>query len=404
MKVRTRLALTACAAAIGCAFSAPVAAQQAETQNSIERAMRTPLEIVWLQSQIQADMWRQPGMGAAQGCERPGAPKEGCAVPARTGWRYIFGASAPSHATPLFFSDAGARLSIAGTGKVYLVPGEKAPAVVLAAGTVVQIMDAAFPSIQIEIKAPADEPLNLGNLASADIRNVIALIARQPAVQASAAQVLQTGKVAFRAPGVQPAVAVAQREPLHPELPALAAALEISAPIPAFDIAAADLSSFRIDVPQPVAALAQPDPLAGMDFSPLTATVEVATLVPEVPFDVAAANFAALSGRFDVPQPLVTVIAPDPLAGDFSLLASAVEAATKLEPGFDVAAADLSSLSGLIDVPQALTPAPQPTAQVAVASSDLARMRAEIEAEIARERERLAQSLQPAAKRVRFGT
>ena len=50
-------------------------------------------------------------------------------------------------------------------------------AIVLAAGSTVQMLDAAFPSIQIEVSAPADRPLKLGELSPSG--NVFAYVVKQ---------------------------------------------------------------------------------------------------------------------------------------------------------------------------------------------------------------------------------
>lgn len=323
---------------------------QTDLQVALDRAVKTPLEIVWLQSRAHEEMWRGAPLAAAQQCDRAGAPREGCGIAGRSAWRYVFGNGLQTQATPLFFSE-GSRISIAGNGKVYVVPTDKAPMLVLAAGTVVQISDASYPSIHIEIRAPQEEPLSLGNVASADIRNLIAMIARPSAMPASA-----------KAP------AFAKAPPPEPlEVAALASGVEVSAPLPEprFEIAAADLSALSgLNLPQLLVPIAPADPLAATDVSPLAGAIEKsAPLPPPLPrFEIAAADLSALSG-LNLPQLVERIVVADP-------------------PPVAAAA----------------------SVQVPAASSDIAKMRAEIEAEIERERARLAQSLQPAGKRFRFGT
>ena len=104
------------------------------------------------------------------------------------------------------------------------------------------------------------------------------------------------------------------------------------------------------------------------------------------------------------------------------MVAAAFERATPLPAVFAIASADFSVTAGTLEMPAPVTPstAPVPAApprpepakvpvHVAVAkptgAGDLAKMRAEVEAEIARERERMAQALQGrSAPRFRFGT
>ena len=99
-KTGRKFAINACAAAVGCALSLGALGQSAERfadqnfQGGLNRAVRQPLEIIWLQSEIQADMWRHPYLaGSIQGCDKAGSPKEGCAVSVRSSWRYTFDAN-----------------------------------------------------------------------------------------------------------------------------------------------------------------------------------------------------------------------------------------------------------------------------------------------------------------------
>lgn len=240
-----------------CALAFAAAAQDAQNQVQValERATRTPLEIVWLQTELEAETWQLDRLltAAPRGCARPGAPKEGCTVSERPVWRYVFGEHTPTESARLVISsrlpDAPfrtGRLSLTGTGRVFIVtpradgPRTSRPpagAVVLAAGSTVQLVDAAYPAIQIEVRAPLEEPLLLGNLVSADIATVLGLLVRQPGtVQAASARGVPGGRIALRssdaelqlasaaaAPRQQPAIA-AQRERRAP--PTMTAALD----------------------------------------------------------------------------------------------------------------------------------------------------------------------------------
>ena len=74
--------------------------------------------------------------------------------------------------------------------------------IVLAAGRTVQLVDAAFPSIRVEVSAPADRPLSLGNLSTAASGKVFAFLVRQSGVaSASAAATGAGGKVVLQSAG-----------------------------------------------------------------------------------------------------------------------------------------------------------------------------------------------------------
>ena len=96
-------------------------------------------------------------------------------------------------------------------GSVYLVAPQvenagviRAPSgeIVLAAGSTVRLVDAGFPAIQVEVSAPKDQPLSLGDLASADRGKVFAFLVRQSGVvSASSAGVGDGGKVVLKSAG-----------------------------------------------------------------------------------------------------------------------------------------------------------------------------------------------------------
>jgi len=96
-------------------------------------------------------------------------------------------------------------------GKVFLVAPQvessgiiRAPSgdIVLAAGTTVRIVDANFPSIQVEVSATGGKDLPLGNLAAAGGGKVFAFVVRQSGVvSASGASVADGGRVVLKSAG-----------------------------------------------------------------------------------------------------------------------------------------------------------------------------------------------------------
>lgn len=451
------ISLGACAAAVGCAFSVGASAQSLEAKgralldgrassaamNAVhggtDRAIRPPLEVIWLQADVHDKMWRDPSLAhVLQGCTRTGAPKEGCAVTVRSAWRYTFDANSAVRPAAIVVSSphlrqapsGAARLNLTGSGRVYIVtPHESGTgalrppsgAILLAAGTAVQLVDVAYPSIQVEIKAPDNEGLFLGNLAESDVTKVVALLVKQPGLlSASAASVLGDGKVALHAPAtgaesiqlaaIAPAKVAAEFEP------ALSS------------VASVDLSALagNIDMPARGVARVTEEPVLDRDFTPLAAALEKSDPLP-VPMTIASIDLSAMKGWMEMPvRDLARVAAPpQPVqARDVALVAAALERATPLPVVFAIASADFSATAGTLEMPAPVTPSTAPVplpparaepapapVQVAMASpvpagsADLARMRAEVEAEIARERERMAQALQGrSAPRFRFGT
>lgn len=95
-------------------------------------------------------------------------------------------------------------------GKVYLIGPQvensgiiRAPSgeIVLAAGSTVRLVDASFPSIQVEVSAEGKD-LPLGNLANATTGRVFAFVVRQSGVvSASAASVGDGGKIVLKSAG-----------------------------------------------------------------------------------------------------------------------------------------------------------------------------------------------------------
>ncbi len=424
---KTRRTVSACAAAVGLALSLGASAQSTDAvQSGLDRAIRLPLEIIWLQSEIQADLWRNPALAhALQGCTKIGTPKEGCAVSVRSSWRYTFDASSAVRPAPIVVSSlsipgapfAAGRLNLSGSGRVYLVTSSAssaeairppAGAILLAAGSTVQLVDAAYPSIQIEVKAPQDRPLFLGNLAEADVTKVVALLVKQADLaSASAANVLENGQIALRAPTPAASAPVAAVSPYlsrtesQPDLSTLAGHLEVPVPLTQFQVASVDLNALagRLDMPVSDVPRAAASPFLDQDFTLLAAALEKSAPLPG-PFSMASIDFSAIAGRLETPTLDVARATEPPLDQDFTLLAGAVEKADPLP---------VSSIVASVAAPR-VEPAKAP-AQLALASpspapaADIAKMRAEIEAEIARERERIAQALQArGTTRFRFGT
>jgi hypothetical protein len=290
-----------------------------QIQAGLDRAGRAPLETVWLRAEALEELWeKNPALSQAfQGCGKAGTPKEGCMVSGRTFWRFTlapsFNAFAPglsAHALRAAPSDADAAPM---AGGVYLVAnagaiGQRGGAVLLAAGATAQLIDTAYPSVLIEVTAPKDEPLFLGNLAASDIGKALAILARQ---QRNTPAPVQLASLA--------------RNPVVPAAPRLD-----------------DWTGGEMPQPMQV-AVAEPrlDDWTGGELPTiLAATVALVEAAPEKPMIA--------------PKPIVVAVTAPP--------ASATHA-------------------------------------------DIARMRAEVEAEVARERERLAQQVQSrATRRASFGT
>ena len=495
-RIKKSFAINVCAAAVGCAFSFGASAQAVTTfqtgiQSGLDRAVKNPLEIIWLQSEVQEDMWRSPALAhALQGCGKLGTPKEGCGVSVRSAMRYSFDANSAVRTAPIVISSlsipnapfTAGRLNLSGSGRVYLItsqapasPAVRPPAgaVLLAAGSTVHLVDAYFPSIQIEVKAPDDQPLFLGNLAESDVTKVVAMLVKQPGiVSASAVEYTRTGQVALRAAptgfqNIQLASAtstlpatVARAEPIALDLTGLAGRIEVreaekrALPASSFKVASID-ATFAARMPELAAVVP-------MDYSALAGTLrlpakEIArpgkvdfqnqalTRLPapvEVAIAVASVDLSGLAGKLHLPirevarsapvevlnqdlarlpVPVEVAIAAAPIdlsslaAGKLDLSSArasaqpAAVALTSQNPGVLVSVMErIATQTAAPQVAQAKIQAPIQLAMAApavAASGDIAKMRAEIEAEIARERDRLAQSLQGRASRTfRFGT
>jgi hypothetical protein len=382
--------LAGCAAALGC-LVAPVAQAQTlgialqQVQAGLERATQLPLEIVRLQADIQADMWKDPALAQLMpDCGRLGAPKEGCSL---------------------------ARFQVAGGGKVFLVASPEAgssdllpvPAgrLVLAPGSTVQLVAAGFPSIQIEIKAPAARPLYLGELAYSEVGRILALLVPQAALSASAVDVLPQGKVALRARERAAPMLLAKAAPMQTEPPARMP-VAVRAPLAGEPHTVADAVDVLL-----------------LDIMPraLVEKIEIASALSSDPAGV------VLLDTMPVAIAELATFTPTPAAEqkDVLILDVMPSAIARREEPVAVLA-DAGEVLLLDAMPAAVQPAPEkpvvaekPAAPILVAaapargatpalSGDLARLRAEVEAEVARDNARLARQLQAPAKTFRFGT
>jgi hypothetical protein len=441
---------------------------------AFDRAFRTPLEIVWLRAASEAEMWNSAQLAAAvQRCGPSGSAREGCAVLGRTAFRYVFGGNAPTidGAARLIVSSlnlpgstfVSGRMNIVGTGRIYVVtpppekPGMKpaSGAIVLAAGSHVQIVDVAQPSIQVELKAPDDQALLLGSLASTDLGKVLSLIASRGGATSSASEavVSESGKVALRGAGELQFAMIAPRQSDSPvtalakaEAPALSLAkAEIPvSPLPGLAGTAQPAGVERAARPAPVAGAvgiptAESSLLASLAPSARAGSAQVASAalaapvavrsavqVPAAPAqDVAWAVAEAVLAQFaqadrgspgsiaepsvvvasvvpTAPLPAVPVSVASPVAPSAPATVEAVKVEAPVIASVDATAAPAPKAAPIVVA--AAAPAPK------AASSDVARMRAEVEAEVRREQERLAQMVQQTrtigtpVRRFSFGT
>ena len=400
--------MRACAAAVCASFSATAMGQAAVDaartaagqatidravatgfQAGLERALRTPLEVIWLRTAAEAEMWKEAALvQAAQGCEKA-SPKQGCAVVGRTAWRYVFGGNAqfaprPNEVARLVVSSLNlpdvpmttGKLDLTGSGRLYLVtpetPAGERPsrvAVILAAGSTLQITDAVSPSVQIELKAPESQPMLLGNLAAADIHKMLALLIKPGIVNASEASV-ENGKVALRSGGE----------------------VQLAALLP---------SQRATDVPVLLAKTQPVQAAPAEDFTQVAAALEARgeKVNTEAILLASLASVADVAGGEALTNAKAYRIEPTiDLAQDFTKLAGIVES-----PGARLFAEPVivAALAPAAPPVQVAAIAPRPEQPVSI-SAEIAHMRAEIEAEIARDRERLAQPRQ-LAKRFTLG-
>ncbi len=408
-----RYSMRACAAAVCGAFALGAAAQvsiQDQVRVGLERAITTPMEIVMLRDEILAELWRR-NPGLTQGlppCFKTGITKHGCAVGNRPPRQYHLGSGSYAESG---FAPLGRGVFIVApqeeTARLIRVPSGE---IVLAAGSSVQLIDAAYPAIRVEVSAPPDKPLPLGNLVSADAARVFALLVRQPGVvSASAASIDAGGRVALRSPGeVQLAAAMpAPAAEILPPAPAVAPAEAVTqiavAPQP---IAVAFAGTIKIPAAPAVEVLARVEAPArqalvltgsfqrqALPPAPTVAPAEAVTQVAVAPQPVTV----AFAGTIKIPAtPAVEVAAaPQPVtvafAGTIKIPATPpVEVAVAPQPITVAGTIDVSAYK-IASKPPVVAPA-----AVSGASSDIARLRAEVEAEIERDRARLANALQQA--------
>ncbi len=185
--------LRACVVAGSLALAFVAAAQ--DVRIGMDRAVSTPLEILWLRAEILEQWWR----------EHPALARDRGAIGERPWRRYELGGNPATGG----FAPLGRRLHVVSpkAGGAALV---RAPdgALLLAAGAVVQLVDAAYPEIRIEIRAPRDRPLPLGNLVPAGIHKAAALLAQRTDLSsATVASVGSSARVALRSgePSSRPA-------------------------------------------------------------------------------------------------------------------------------------------------------------------------------------------------------
>lgn len=417
-----------------------------QVQAGLDRAQRAPLEAVWLRAEVLEEMWqRHPTLSRAlQGCDKAGTPRQGCAVSGRTFWRFTLApthnAFSPALSAQAFRASPPDKDTPPPAGGVYLVASPKAigqrdGSVLLAAGATAQLIDTAYPSILIEVKAPEDQPLLLGSLAASDIGKALALLARLPG-SAKVATVAEGGRITLQKTQVA-SIAPVQRVVAEPDFSGDFTTL----------VAAIELPTALVKRDAPRALEMDAGTVAALDVAPKRElkgdfTAVVAAL--EIPVTLAKRH--APMQELDTKAIAALDMAPKPeLQGDFAPLAAAMEVPVALAKGdarmidFDsnsIAALDLaprrefngdfSPVAAALEMPMALVApkveiAPKPLVIAAVApkpinvvvdvapapsaNADVARMRAEIEAEIARENARLAQNLQGrTTRRIGFGT
>jgi hypothetical protein len=407
MKPARKLALRTCAAAVFGAFSLGALGQVESAYNqgvlaALERAGKTPLEIVWLRAAAENEMWNKLAMvEAVQRCGKLGSPREGCAVLGRTAFRYVFGGNTPATdgAARLIVSSlnlpgagfASGRLSLSGSGRIYVITPESeaggtAPAsgaIVLAAGTSVQLVDVAYPAIQVELKAPANETLLLGSLVGTDLSKALALLVGKPGASASEASVDNAGRIALRSSGevqfallapaqndAQPTLlaAIAPVKPLSAEeivftqdLAQLAGAIESTAPASFEFILTASLA--------PIAGMTEGEVLANIaaariqidpanmalseDFTRLAAAVEATGSPASAEFTLVAslAPIAGMIGGETLANAAAAriQIAPEQIAltDDYTKLAGVLETSTAPASSEFILAASLAPIAGM---------------------------------------------------------
>ncbi len=470
-----RFALRTIAAAVGVAFALGANAQQTQVQAGLERATRTPLEIVWLKAEVWSEIRRDHArLVEARRCSAGTNPREGCVIERRAPARFHFGPG--TNVAP------GSYFDLAGAGGVYLVLPElgtrdliRAPSgeVLLAAGKSVQLIHPAYPAIHVQVSAPANQPLALGNLAQAGTGTIFALLVKQPDAVNATAAVADGGKVVLRsssetqvAAGAAPAgrstvaadafalafgpvdpasitlasideAVAGSGEPAPVSidgaaLAALAGSIETASAVPAVPgVAVADASAQAFGPIDPgsimVASLEMqtPGPLADgawvialdLGSTALGAEEFAAGAAPAGRSTVAANSFALAFGPIDPASVTVTSLemqTPGPLADGAWVIAldlgSSALSAEELAPQLSSDPVKPKTAEFVLVAAAANVPIPEiapsrPSAPAGVtgqqsggANPELARLRAEVEAEIARERERLAEAMQSCAR------
>jgi len=324
--------------------------------------------------------------------------------------------------------------------------------IVLAAGTTVRLVDAAFPAIQVEVSAPGDRPLNLGNL-SASGRVFTYLVRQSGLASASSAQAGSGGRVSLTSAGTVEVTAGARIEAnaavagrggevvlIAEDLMHFAGAIEARAGELSGDGGKTEVSGRRTLV-----FTGKVDTLApsGRDGSLLIdpATIRVVAGSTGVPANLGDAVWALAEdpgaqalGALDLAGLLVTTSvtlqasSKIEIAAPVSVAAAAPRTLTLQAPVISVQAPitstgaslelRLEAPNGSIDIAQGLefvlggglltvaapavrvAPAetqqvPQAIARTTTVPAELAALRAQVEAEIARDNARLAASIKP---------
>jgi hypothetical protein len=403
-----KVALQTCAAAVLGAFSLGALGQLESAYHqgvlaALDRAVKTPLEIVWLRAAAENEMWNKLAMvEAVQRCGKLGSPKEGCAVLGRTAFRYVFGGNSPATdgAARLIVSSlnlpgasfSSGRLSLSGSGRIYVITPEPdasgakpgSGAIVLAAGTSVQLVDVAYPAIQVELKAPAHETLLLGSLVGTDLSKALALLVGKPGTSASEASVDDAGRVALRSSGevqfamlaptqrdVQPTV-LATAVPAKPltadeiiftqDFAALTGVVESSAPASLDFVLTASLAPIagmkggEVLINATATRLElRPDQLAlSEDFAKFSSGLEMSAVPASTEFILVAslAHIAGMIGSEVLANAAAARIhiAPEQitLTDDYSKLAGVLETSTAPASSQFILAASLAPIAGMM--------------------------------------------------------
>jgi predicted kinase len=145
------------------------------------RAVGTPVEIVQLRADVLERIWQvPPGLaGGLRQCGDAARPRDGCAVGNQPARHYYLGADSYANGAATLLNRGVFVLLSAGEDRA--LARDSAGEILLAAGASVRLADVNFPEIVVEIRAPRDKALPLGNLVSADVHRLVAQLARPSA-------------------------------------------------------------------------------------------------------------------------------------------------------------------------------------------------------------------------------